>query len=144
MVWQVLGLTPAAGRIAAREPRVGDSLEMLNELISLRGGHWDSDLYKSILSRVRLITAKRHLLAHGIWGHLKDRDEWHVQLARGSWPKNLRTLVAGSKKVTPEGVPMDLEKLRSATTEISAMIDDLKRLRNSACEPNPPSLETPA
>jgi hypothetical protein len=68
MNWGVLNLSPAAGRIAIREPRVTDRLEMLQELIALRKGLWDEELYKSILSRARLASAKRDLLAHGIWG----------------------------------------------------------------------------
>lgn len=132
MVWGALNLRPATGRIAVREPRVTDRLEMLNELIKERGARWDNDLYKSILTQARLLTAKRDLVAHGIWYHVKDKDEWHVQLARGSWPKNLAALVARSKRVTPESVLMDVEMLKAATKEISDLIEDMKTLRGTA------------
>jgi hypothetical protein len=142
MVWQALKLSEAAGRIAVREPRVTDRLEMLRDAIKLRGGTFDEELYKSIYRRTNLLAAKRHLLAHGIWFHHKARGEWHVQLTRGSWPKNEEELIAGSKKVTPESVVMTLEELRSATSEISVLIADLKTLRRSAVEaaPSPQTL----
>jgi hypothetical protein len=132
MNWQALGISEAAGRIAMREPRVTDRLEMLSSLIELRDGTWDIELYKSILARSRILAAKRDLLAHGIWGYVKHLNEWHVQLARGSWPNNRSDLIKGSKKVTPESVPMDSAKLRQATTEIEALSADLKKLRLSA------------
>lgn len=139
MVWQMLDLGSAAGRIAVREPRLTDRLEMLCELIELRNGNWDISLYKKILSQAKVLAAKRDLLAHGMWHHLKAENEWHVQLARGSWPKNFRDLVAKSKRITPESVHVDLDKLRSATNEIVALIDDLKKLADSAYGGPPPS-----
>jgi hypothetical protein len=129
MNYDVLKISKPAGRIAVREPRVTERLEMLNDLIKLRKGTWDDALYKSILTRATLLKAKRDLVAHGMWHQYKRTQEYHVQLARGSWPKNVAELVTGSKKVIPEGVPMDLNTLRSATTEIRTMIDDLVRLR---------------
>jgi hypothetical protein len=137
MNWQTLGITPAAGRLAMREPRVENRLEMLHDLVKLRGGQWDDKLYKSILSRTRLIAAKRDLVAHGIWGSLDDG--WYVELSRGSWPQNVKELVAGSRKLMPEMVHMDTDKLRAATNEIAKLIDDLKRLRASAVGPSAPS-----
>ena len=142
MNWKVLGLSDAAGRIALREPRVTDRLEMLCDLVKLRGGVWDDALYKSILTRIKVAAAKRDLLAHGIWvNYSKYRNEWHVQLARGQWPKNLRDLVKESRKVTPEGVVIDLTELRSATTEILELTDDLGRLRDSAYDAKAPPQE---
>jgi hypothetical protein len=139
---QTLGITAAAGRLAMREPRFTDRLEMLHDLIKLRKGEWDDALYKSLLSRAKLAEAKRNLVTHGIWAHRSDG--WYVELTRGSWPKNLRELVAGSRKITTELVPMDTDKLRSATSEIAGLIDNLKRLRASAVGTPWPSPEKPA
>ena len=132
MNWQVLGIDAAAGRIAVREPGVADRLDMLSSLINLRGGIWDVDLYKSILARSRILKTKRDMLAHGIWGYVEHANEWHVQLARGSWPKNRSDLMKGSRKVIPESVLMDVEKLRQAAAEIETLLADLKKLRATA------------
>jgi hypothetical protein len=142
MVWQTMQISQQVGRIAVREPRVTDRLEMLRDLVKLRKAEWDDDLFKSILERAKLITARRDLLAHGIWGvHPSGPwsmdDAWHVQLARGSWPKNMSELIEGSKKVTPEMIPMALSTLRSTTNEIVQLIADLKTLRASAVEKMP-------
>ncbi len=137
MVWQAMKVSPEVGRTAVRQPRVTDRLEMLRDLVKLRNGEWNDQLFKSILERSKLLAARRDLLAHGRWGvHgsglWNSIDTWHVELTRGSWPKNMRELIEGSKQINPEMVPMDLQKLRSTTNEIVQLIDDLKRLRSSA------------
>lgn len=142
MNWQALKITPAAGRIAVRDPRVTDRLDMLLDIIKERGGALDNELHKSIRARAELIATKRHLLVHGLWFYHKARDEWHVQLTRGSWPRNEAELVSGSKKVTPESRVLTLDELRSATTEICVLIDDLKKLRASATDAPLSSPET--
>jgi hypothetical protein len=143
MAWDAMGVSEAAGRIAVREPRVTDRLSMARDLIGLRRGFWDETLYKSIYSRANLIAPKRHLLAHGIWFYHRGRDEWHVQLTRGSWPQSEAELVAGSKKIIPESVLITLEELRCLTSEISVLISDLRRLRQSAFDDPPSSRRTP-
>lgn len=136
MVWQTIQVSEQVGRLAVRDARIADRLEMLRDLIKLRNGTWDEALFKSILERAKVFDAKRNLLAHGIWdvhaGSLLEGDVWYVQVARGSWPKNTKELIEGSKKINPEMVLMRLPELRETTEGIVQLIDDLKHLRSSA------------
>ena len=141
-IWELLQISEPAGRLTVREPRVTDRLEMLRDLMTVYNGSWDRALYKSVYTAASLLAAKRHLLAHGIWFHHKAAGEWHVQLTRGTWPKNIAELEAASKKIIPESVPISLDDLRSATKEIHTLIADLKRLRASATARPPPLPET--
>jgi hypothetical protein len=142
MVWQVLHVSDAAGRIAVREPRVTDRLDMLRDVVGIRGAYFDEELFKSLRQRANLIAAKRHMLAHGIWFHHKALGEWHVQLTRGSWPKTEEELVVGSKKITPESKVITVDELRSTTAQIDELIADLKRLRLATYEAPSSSPET--
>jgi hypothetical protein len=117
---------------------------MLRDLVGIRGAYFDEALFKSIRQRANLITARRHMLAHGIWFHHKALGEWHVQLTRGAWPKTEEELVAGSKKIIPESVVMTLDKLRATAAEIDELIDALKRLRTDTYEAPSSSTEASA
>lgn len=141
LVWQALKLSETAGRIAVRDPRVTDRLDMLRDIINERGGTLDEELRKSIRQRADLLAARRHMLAHGIWFYHKTLGQWYVQLTRGSWPITEQELVTGSKKTTPEHVLMTVDVLRSTTAEIDELIADLKRLRLSAYDAPPSSPE---
>jgi hypothetical protein len=136
MIWETMQVTHPVGRIAVREPRASERLEMLRDLVKLRNAEWNDTLFSSILDRAKVIGARRHLLAHSIWDEHRTglwlaNKAWHVQTTRGQWPKNLADLVEGSKKVTPEMVPITLSELRSTTGEIVQLITDLKTLRES-------------
>ena len=80
------------------------------------------------------------MLAHGIW-YNHPSGEWHVQLARGSWPKTAEELEVQEQKIIAESVTITVAELRSTTAEIDALIDDLERLRSSAREVSEPSRE---
>lgn len=147
MVWETMKVSNAVGRIAVREPRVTDRLEMLRDLVKVQKGFWDDELFNSIFRRAKLIAARRDLLAHGIWDEIPEprwpEDVWHLQLTRGSWPKNFRDLVAASKKIDPQLVPITLALLKETTIEIEQMIQDLKKLRSSAHTRTPRLPEKP-
>jgi hypothetical protein len=131
--WEALGVTPAQGRTAVREPRCSDRLIMLRDLIALRGATWDDELCKALIKRSQAVQSQRDLCAHGIWANREH--QWFVQLTRGSWPEHVRELVSGPKKSSPELVPMTTEQLRSITSDILGLVSDLARLTKSASLP---------
>jgi hypothetical protein len=127
-----IDLTPAEARLALREPRTTDRLEMLRALMFLHEGTWDDDLYRSIYSRTKTWDTRRDLFAHSIWGHDKKSDEWRIQVARGKWPKHLEKKLRGNKRVMPASVLITDRHLLTANTAIDKLIDDLERLKASA------------
>ena len=137
MIWDLMKISEAAGRIAVREPRVTDRLDMMRDILRLRKGHWDDELFKTVRSKANLLAAKRHLVGHGKWiQHPKD-GSWNVELTRGSWPKDANELALQSKKVQPEGVTLELGDLRATTSEILVLFDELNRLKQSTRVPVP-------
>jgi hypothetical protein len=138
MIWQIMGIRPAQGRIAVRDPGAPDRLSLLRELMLERAAAWDSDLYKSVLRQAKLSLSKRNMLAHGIWDKYGQTGAWQVQFARGAWPESVRDIIQGSKKVTPESVVLTAADLRKVTLEIEQLISDLKQLRSSAVGPSQP------
>jgi hypothetical protein len=135
MNWGAMNVTGEVGRIAAREPRATDRLEMLGDLIRLRGADMDWQLHKSILKRAEPALAMRDLLAHAIWTQHRQTKEWLIQKTKGKWPKELAELISGPRKIVPESLPMDAEKLKSIVSEIDSLIEDLKTFRASAAGP---------
>lgn len=134
LVRQVLGLSDPVGRIAIREPKASERLEMLRDLVQLRGASWDDTLCKSMIDRTNQIARDRHLIAHGSW--VKTANHWHIQVTRGSWLPVLKDRVgASTKKVVPELRRLDMAELRNLANQIDALIEDLRRLRKSASGP---------
>ena len=67
-VWSALSLGAEAGRIAVREPRITERLDMLRDLCELyQLRPIDYVLIADIRKRVEPLAARRHMLAHSLW-----------------------------------------------------------------------------
>jgi hypothetical protein len=80
LIWLALEIGAEAGRVAVREPRVTDRLDMLQDLGELDNIEMDYVLLLDIRKRANLLAAKRHLLAHSLWTF--DHGAW-CALAHG-------------------------------------------------------------
>jgi hypothetical protein len=128
-VWNALSLGEEAGRIAVREPRITDRLDMLRDLCELKQLPIDYVLIADIRKRADPLAAKRHILAHSLWFH--DRGEWGALITRGTWAatqEDIENPPTGSKTVSPEWRPITTGELAEWTRQTIALIADLKKL----------------
>jgi len=131
VVWQALELNAEQGRLAVREPRVTDRLDMIRDLGELEGMEMDYVLLLDIRKRANLLAAKRHLLAHCIWTFDDLAAEWCALVTRGSWAEtqeDIENYPTGSKTVEPEARPVTVKEVSEWTTQTIALIEDLKKL----------------
>jgi hypothetical protein len=87
IVYMLINLDRAEGRIAIREPRLPDRLEMVSELAYVMDIPIDNELLESMKARAEELLKMRDLFAHGIWMYSEPDGAWAVQLTRGNWPK---------------------------------------------------------
>ena len=67
VIWSALNLGAEEGRIAVRDPRVSDRLDMIRDIGKLNGTEMDYVSLLDIRKRADPLAAKRHLLAHSLW-----------------------------------------------------------------------------
>ena len=77
IVWHLLLVTEEQGRVAVREPRVSDRIDMIVDLAKLRNLTIDFDRWTKIKTDAEPLNSKRDLLAHGIWALHPDQT-WMV------------------------------------------------------------------
>lgn len=130
VIWIVLNISEADGRIALREPRVTDRLDMIRDLAEIKKKQCDFVLLASMRKRADPLATMRHLLAHGLWA--KEGADWLVTVTRGAWnphptvqnfPPELKL-----KSVVPQGLPITPELVREWTAQTIELLKDLKRL----------------
>src|SRR5271156_3750823 len=85
-IWEILGVDERMGRIAARDPRIDDRLEMLLDLAFLREIKINEEAVKLLIARSKEVLSWRDLLAHGVW--VPTPDGWLIQMTAGSYPKD--------------------------------------------------------
>jgi hypothetical protein len=130
IIWGTLELSPGEGRIAVRETRITDRLDMLGDLAELRGLALDYVLLNEIRKTADKLAGKRHLLAHSIW---QKPDYWVAVVTRGSWSETQLEIanyptVGISKSIEPEAISITANDVRSWTQETISLINDIERL----------------
>jgi hypothetical protein len=130
VVWSSLQISEEQGRIAVREPRGTDRLDMIRDLGECQNLEMDYVLLKEIRGAADIQAGKRHLLAHSLWQKLDN--EWSAVVTRGTWqemPVEIADYPAGrSKNLEPQSVPVSVTQVREWTELTIGLIDELRKL----------------
>jgi hypothetical protein len=119
--YSVLGLDRTEGRIAVREPRGTDRLDMICQLLT----------YKSIESRTDLQELRadidecergRDRVAHGIWVRDPIFNTLRIVSTRGQWQPTPSSPPKTSRKIAPEGVEFDLPEARALSAKLQSTL----------------------
>jgi hypothetical protein len=130
LIWKLLNLNPASGRLAVREPRADERLELIYELALLNQLTLDKALIDSMTVQTKLLRTRRDLMAHGGWAYFPPDNSWNVHMTRGNWPAQtpVQDAPKGKRSITPEFTEITLDWMRQRTAEIEALIQDAKKL----------------
>lgn len=129
----LIGVSAAEARLALREPRVTERLELMAQLMQLYKGEWDETLYKSIYSRTKRWGTRRDLIAHGVWGFDEKEECWRLEVIRGKWSPELFKLFRGHRRVMPAAIKVTIEDhLHPLIRAIDGLIKDLEALKTSS------------
>jgi hypothetical protein len=138
IIWKLLRLSQAEGRLAVREPRTVDRLDLIRDLAKLRKTPIDLALYSSMRSRSETLKSERDLLAHGSWGYVELDNSWNVQLVRGAWDNNAANAPEGSRNIEPELLGRNITQLRTTTSQLESIIEDAKTIAKQIMPDLPP------
>jgi hypothetical protein len=128
--YMLLRLKGEEGRVAVRQPRATDRLEMILDLLFLNRMQAHSGFFKSMQKRIGEAAEFRDLFAHGIWTYSEEHKKWAVQNTRGNWGDNQTGIrAAGKKRITPEGLLVSLDGARYVASQIDGLISDAKLMQ---------------
>jgi hypothetical protein len=125
LVWDVLGVSDKIGRIALRDPRIDDRIEMIGDIAYLRNIKIDPATLKSLKTRANEVLHWRDLLAHGIW--IPHENKWLLQMTSGAYPKGYQA-EHRKRRINPEGVNVSIEGLHTVANGIKILIGDVLKL----------------
>jgi hypothetical protein len=139
LVWDVLGVDDKIGRIAVRDPRIDDRIEMLGDIAFLKKISIDASSLASLKAKANEVLRWRDLVSHGLW--IPTSEGWLLQMIGGSYPKSYEA-EHPKRRVNPEGINVSLEGLRSVVYATEILIGDVLTLRKVLAERLPPSPDT--
>jgi len=147
MIGLLLQLNKAEARIALREPRAADRLEIVIDLFAIKDIPIKLDV--SILrGLVTEATSGRDLLGHGIWLRHPKTGDLYVRQTRGKWPKSLTNNDTVKRSIFPQSFPYStnecgrtiatIERAIAAVNELGSELDDaLHKSPEKFREPSP-------
>jgi hypothetical protein len=130
-LWELMGVDDKIGRIASRDPRIDDRIDMFRDLAFLRKIKIDEGRIKLLISRANEVIGWRDLLAHGVW--IPYQGKWLIQKTAGQYPKNAIS-EHRKRRIAPEGVNVDLDGLRTITDGIEILIEMIGEIREEVVE----------
>lgn len=111
------------GRLAVREPRAAECLDLIVDLMELRG---IKTSYKDVQAlRGRLVKAEneRDHLAHTVWLRPYGSRGYFTQQTKGNWPNVPKHDIMRKKKITPElRIIIDFKKQEKELDEITDIV----------------------
>lgn len=132
LLYEMLYVSDAVGRIAIREPRITDRLDMIIDLLAAEEIKLSPELmaeFKSIYEQARQLSFFRDLFAHGAWYYSKQHKSWCVTNTRGQWDSEAKKYgVSGKKRIFPEGRLIDPSVLRDICDELEELIEKIMGL----------------
>jgi hypothetical protein len=119
--YRLLDLDPKRGRVAVRDPRLKDYVNMIRDLAELAEINLPNNIFDGLIEALEETQVQRDMVVHGIW--VRDRQSQALKVVRysGTWkpdPKKPKT----SRRMKPEGVPTNPEDLDKVTESIDLLI----------------------
>ncbi len=135
-----MGVDPKLGRIAVRDPRIDDRIEMIGDIAYLRKLQVDPKALDILEKRANEVLRWRDLLAHGIWIP-KDDGGWMLQNLSGLYPKD-HEAEHRKRRINPEGINVDIDGLLSVADGTLHLIEAAIEIRQMIQAQLPPSPDT--
>jgi hypothetical protein len=129
ITYQLLGVSDLCGRIAVREPRITDRIDMIIDLMKIR----EIEVPEINLNELRGIlgecSTKRDALAHGIWVKDPKTKQLFLRLSGGTWsPPGTRGKV--KRRIDLEAHEFDAHEASLWTAHIEATMKTIKTLHD--------------
>jgi hypothetical protein len=138
-IYTLLGIDPVCGRVAVREPRTTDRLDMIADLIKIKNISVSADL-PAIRNALDACVSQRDALAHGLW--IVDPDypnRLFLRQTAGNWTPPGK-IGKHKRRIDPQAIEYVLEDAKGLAELIDATIQavyDLEEEIKSALKASP-------
>lgn len=134
IVWTLMGISREEGRLAVREPRVEERVELIADLMHVYGLNVDDKFISALIDGIRKQVRIRDAVAHGAWSFSEDYGDWQVTNTKGTWNKQDRPKIERKKRVNPEGILLGVTALRKRVAAVDDIIANATILHDSIVE----------
>lgn len=139
-IYSLLDIDRQSGRIAVREPRLIERLDMIFDLAKERSITL-SVSQSEFRTKLEAISAARDSLAHGVWTIDAKTGRHLLVKTRGSWVPEPRLRI--KRTLNPQSHEVLVDDLRQVWRSIEAALAVINLIGDEIVAARPPSLDTP-
>ena len=142
----LLQLNKGEARIAVREPKTVDRLDMALDLFAIKDIEVQSDT-QAIREAVGKATAERNKIAHGLWLKHPGTGQVYLRIARGQWSKDLTRGERVSRAIYPQSVPFGVKDCKAILEQVLhalKLVDELGKEIDIALQSSPEKFQPPS
>jgi hypothetical protein len=122
IVYDILDIDVKRGRVAVRDPRPKETLEMIYDLLRIENITMHGD-WKPLQRALESTSQQRDYLAHGIWLRHSQTDVLHMRIIGGTWQPDPRVKARIKRRILPESSAIGLEYLKGLSALIETTIE---------------------
>lgn len=129
VIHTLLGLDPKRGRLAVREPRASDRVEIIKDLIELADIPVSVDL-KVLMQTVDKAQRERDWIAHGLWLSDPKHNAIRLRLTKAQWQPVKGQRGKTKRVLKPESIQFGIDECRTLQRVIFEAIDMVDTVRH--------------
>ncbi len=133
LTWRLAGVSDKVGRLAMRDPRPADKLDLIRDLLFLQDVEVDNAKFQTLKAALAEIDDIRDLLAHGVW--TEEDGVWSVVKFRGKVEDQSLHPIQRKRQLTPEGFTATPTGLSDTLQGIWNLISSVDSLESHATSP---------
>lgn len=123
--YDALGINPKQGRVAVRQPPIGQLMPMIEDLLLLRGVTAN---LKQLAKDIQSVKERRDELVHAVW--VRPPEGLAIQDTRGTWKKfHKRQSYRITKKMQPGFKLITPDYLKTLRADLEETIHQTEHLR---------------
>jgi hypothetical protein len=127
ITYALLRLSEVEGRLAVREPRPKERLDMIKDLLDINKIEVAADI-ATIREALETADTQRNQLAHGIWVRDSSSKELFLRITNGQWQPIKNQKGKTKRLVDPQGIQFTVDDAKSLSALFDATITALTAL----------------
>lgn len=129
IIHDLLGISEKEGRLAVREPRASERVNIIADLLALRNMEVGTDL-KKLQTLVENLEKDRNKVAHGIWVKHPKTGELLLRVTKGTWQDGIRgkvkrIIVPEAFEVSPNYLAQIAEQIDQTTIQVLSLAREI-------------------
>lgn len=122
IIYDLLNVGQKEGRLAVREPRATDRLDIIIDLLNIKEIKVDVDI-DAISQLLDDVQSRRNNIAHGVWLEHPNTGQIFLRLTRGSWQPDPKIRGKVKKTIHPEGREYGEPELSQLCNDIDGLTE---------------------